>query len=440
MEILIKASQLILSLSILVIIHELGHYLAARLFKVRVEKFYLFFNLWFSLFKFKKGDTEYGVGWLPLGGYVKIAGMIDESMDKEQMKQPPKPHEFRSKPAWQRLIIMVGGVVFNLFLATFIYIIILSSHGEEYLPPQNLKYGIVAEPLGVEIGLQTGDNILELDGKKVYCFLDIRKDLLLGSTMTITIERNGEQMLINIPEGFQGKLLTAKGQGFASPRFPFIVEGFVATSAAKDAGVLPGDHVVGIDGMETWSFDEFRAKIAEYKNQETTLMVKRNGEVLELPISIPEEGVIGATVQPLSKLLKFERRKYSIIAAIPAGVAKVFTSTVDYVRQFGLLFKKEVKVSENLGGFITIGSFFPASWDWLHFWTFTAFLSVVLAFMNILPIPALDGGHVMFLLYEMITRRKPNEKFMEYAQIAGMIILLSLLLFVNFNDIMRLFK
>ncbi len=440
MEILIKASQLILSLSILVIIHELGHYLAARLFNVRVEKFYLFFNPWFSIFKFKKGNTEYGVGWLPLGGYVKIAGMIDESMDKEQMKQPPKPYEFRSKPAWQRLIIMVGGVVFNLVLAALIYIVVLSTKGEEYLPPQNLKYGVVAESLGKEIGLQTGDNILELDGKKVFCFLKIRKDLLLGNPKSITIERNGQPMVLDIPDGFQGKLLQTKGQGFANPRYPFIVDGFAPVSAAKDAGVLPGDHVVGIGGKQTWSFDEFRSTIAEYKNQETNLGILRNGEFIELPISIPEEGVIGATVKPLNQLLQFEHRKYSIIAAIPAGVAKVYTSTVDYIRQFGLLFKKEVKVSENLGGFITIGSFFPASWDWLHFWTFTAFLSVVLAFMNILPIPALDGGHVVFLLYEMITRRKPNEKFLEYAQIAGMVILLGLIVFVNFNDIFRLFK
>jgi regulator of sigma E protease len=440
MEVLIKASQLLLSLSILVVIHELGHFLAARAFKVRVEKFYLFFNPWFSLFKFKRGDTEYGVGWLPLGGYVKIAGMIDESMDKEQMKQPAKPDEFRAKPAWQRLIIMVGGVVFNLFLAALIYMVILSTYGEEYLPPENLKYGIVAEPLGVEVGLQNGDKIIELDGQRIICFLDLRKDLLLGSVKSITVDRNGQVLILDIPEDFQGKLLQAKGQGFVSPRFPFIVEEFMPKSAAKDAGVLPGDQIVGIDTIATWSFDEFSANIANFKNENTTLTVLRDGETLQLPISIPEEGLIGAFVQPIDKLLDFERRKYSVFAAIPAGVAKVYTSTVDYVKQFRLLFKKEVKVSENLGGFITIGSFFPAQWDWLHFWTFTAFLSVVLAFMNILPIPALDGGHVMFLMYELVTRRKPNEKFMEYAQIAGMIILLSLLLFVNFNDIMRLFK
>jgi len=440
MEVLIQASQLILSLSILVLIHELGHYLAARLFKVRVEKFYLFFNPWFSLFKFKKGDTEYGIGWLPLGGYVKIAGMIDESMDKDQMKQPPKPDEFRSKSSWQRLTIMVGGVVFNLILAAVIFMVILSTHGEEYLPPQNLKYGIVAEPLGQEIGLQSGDKIIELDGQAISCFLDIRKDLLLGSPKNMTVQRHGEMIVLDIPDGFQGRLLQAKGQDFASPRFPFIIEGFGASSAAKKAGVLPGDQIIGIGDFETKFFDEFREVIAEFKNKDTDLFVLRNGETLQLPISIPEEGVIGAWAKPLSGILEFERRKYSIIGAIPAGIARVYTSTVDYIRQFGLLFNREVDVSENLGGFITIGSFFPATWDWLHFWTFTAFLSVVLAIMNILPIPALDGGHVMFLLYELITRRKPNEKFMEYAQVAGMLLLLSLLLYVNINDILRLFR
>ncbi|HSV89159.1 MAG TPA: RIP metalloprotease RseP [Bacteroidales bacterium] len=440
MEVLIRAMQFLLSLSILVIIHEVGHYVAARIFKVRVEKFYLFFNPWFSLFKFKRGETEFGLGWLPLGGYVKISGMIDESMDKEQMKQPPQPHEFRSKPAWKRLVIMLGGVTFNLALAVVIYIFMLHFRGEQYLPVQNARYGIVADSLAREIGLKTGDRILMLNDRKPEDFIDIPREFLMGNVHSVTIERNQEIITLDVPSDFFGKLVSTRGERFLTIRYPFIVEAFTEESAARIAGVQPGDHILGIDTVETWSFDEFRRNIINFRNQETTLLVERNGQQLELPITISDQPVIGAYVKPIDQIFEFETRRFSFLAAIPAGIAKAFTTTVDYVRQLGLLFRPEVSITENLGGFITIGSIFSPTWDWLHFWTITAFLSVILAVMNILPIPALDGGHVMFLMYEVITRRKPNEKFMEYAQMAGMIFLFALILFVNFNDVLRLFR
>jgi regulator of sigma E protease len=440
MDVLIKTLQFFLSLSILIIIHEMGHYFAARYFKVRVEKFYLFFNPWFSLFKVKRGETEYGMGWLPLGGYVKIAGMIDESMDREAMKQPPKDYEFRSKPAWQRLIIMLGGVTFNILLAMLIYIVMLGTSGEEYLPAENVKYGIVADSLALEIGMKTGDKIVMLNGEKPEDFMDIPREFIMGNVESVTVDRQGELRTLDVPDNFFGKLVSTRGDRFFSIRYPFIVEAFLPNSAAEKAGVLPGDHIAGIGGVETWSFDEFRNEIGNYRNQETTLLVNRDGESLEIPITIPEEGAIGAYVKPLTDLFEFETRNYSFFAAIPAGITKAYTTTIDYVKQLGLLFRPEVKASENLGGFITIGNIFAPTWDWLHFWTITAFLSVILAVMNVLPIPALDGGHVMFLLYEVVSRRKPNEKFMEYAQMVGMILLLGLILFVNFNDVMRLFR
>ena len=440
MDIIIKASQFLLSLSILIIIHEIGHMLPARLFKTRVEKFYLFFNPWFSLFKFRRGETEYGMGWLPLGGYVKISGMIDESMDKEQMKKPPQPHEFRSKPAWQRLIIMLGGVTANIILAALIYIFMLSITGEKYLPAKNVKYGIVADSLALEIGMQTGDKILMLDGREVDDFYEIPREFVLGNIKNVTVERNGQLIDLEVPEDFFGKLITARMRGFFHIRYPFIVTGFLSSSPAREAGVQVGDHIMGVGGTETWSFHEFASTIQGFRDQQTTLSVERDGATIDLDIYIPEEGRIGAYAKSELELLDFETRQYSIFSAIPAGIAKAYTTTTGYFRELRLLFRPEVKVSESLGGFITIGSIFAPRWDWLHFWTITAFLSIILAIMNVLPIPALDGGHVMFLIYEIIAGKKPGDKFMEYAQMVGMILLLSLLIFVNFNDILRLFR
>ncbi len=440
MEIAIKIIQFILSLSILIIIHELGHFLAARYFNTRVEKFYLFFNPWFSLFKKKIGDTEYGIGWLPLGGYVKISGMIDESMDKEQLKKEPQDFEFRSKPAWQRLIIMLGGVTFNVIFAILIYIFMLFFVGENYLPTKNVKYGIEAGSLAQEIGLQSGDKILYINGKEVDDFWEIPREFILENVSNISVLRDNELINLNVPQNFYATLISNRGEDFISPRVPFMVGGIMNDSAAEQAGVETGDHIVGLNNHETWSFEEFRNIITEHKNQTAELHVLRDGERVSLEIDIPETALIGVYSQPLDQIFEFEKHSYSFLAAIPAGAIKAWNTTVNYIKEIRILFRPEVKASESLGGFITIGSIFAPTWNWVHFWTITAFLSIILAIMNILPIPALDGGHVMFLFYEIIAGRKPGDKFMEVAQTVGMVLLLGLILFAQFNDIMRLFR
>jgi regulator of sigma E protease len=440
MEIAIKVIQFLLSLSILIAIHELGHFLAARYFNIKVEKFYLFFNPWFSLFKKKIGDTEYGIGWLPLGGYVKISGMIDESMDKEQMKQEPKPWEFRSKPAWQRLIVMLGGVTFNVILAILIYIVMLSFTGEQYLPARNVQYGIQADSLAREIGLKTGDKILYINNQEVEDFMEIPREFIMGNAKTVGVERDGQIVTLDVPNDFFAKIISNRGANFMSIRFPFIAEGFVEGSPAKEAGIQKGDHIMGINEIETWSFDEFRAQIGNFAGQDIELQVIRDGERMNFPLKVPDEGLIGVYLKPLNEIFEYQRREYSFLAAIPAGAVKAWNTTVNYLGELRLLFRPEVKASESLGGFITIGSIFAPTWDWVHFWTITAFLSIILAIMNILPIPALDGGHVMFLFYEIIVGKKPSDKFMEYAQTVGMILLLALIIFAQYNDIMRLFR
>jgi regulator of sigma E protease len=440
MDILIKALQFFLSLSILIIIHEIGHMLPARLFNTRVEKFYLFFNPWFSLFKFRRGETEYGMGWLPLGGYVKIAGMIDESMDKEQMKKPPQPHEFRAKPAWQRLIIMLGGVTANLILAALIYVFMLYINGEQYLPSRNLKYGIVADSLARDIGLQTGDRILRLNDREVEDIMDVPREFVLGAVETVTVERDGTPLDIQVPDDFYTRLIANRMGGFFSIGYPFVVADFRPNAPAREAGLLPGDRILGIGQHETSLFDEFAMVVGQFAGKTTTIRVEREGRPLEFEITLGEDGRIGAYARDFRDFLEFETRQYTLLASIPAGIHKAYTTTTGYFRELRLLFRPGVKVSENLGGFITIGGIFAPTWDWVHFWTITAFLSIILAIMNVLPIPALDGGHVMFLLYEIIAGRKPGDKFMEYAQMVGMLLLLSLLLFVNLNDILRLFR
>jgi regulator of sigma E protease len=441
MEILIKATQLILSLSILVIFHEFGHFIASKIFGARVEKFYLFFDPWFSLFKFKKGDTEYGVGWLPLGGYVKISGMIDESMDKEQMKLPPQPWEFRSKPAWQRLIIMLGGVTVNILLAIGIYILMLFTWGEQYLPTAEVKYGIVVDSLGSEMGLRNGDKILSVNGEKVEDFRKIPGKIILDNATTLQVERDGMPTDVKIPEGFLSKMLKQKTPDFISVRIPFVVDGFSKPSTAKDAGILKGDRIVGLNGKPALYFDEFKTAVGNYKGQKVELSLIRNNDTLELPVLVNAEGMIGvAPKHDLSAFFNFSEKKFTFMEAIPAGTVKAYTSVGDYLKSLKLLFAPKVKAYESVGGFITIGNIFPSIWHWESFWGLTAFLSIMLAILNVLPIPALDGGHVMFLLYEIVTRRKPSDKFLEYAQIVGMVLLLALLVFANGNDIVKLFR
>jgi regulator of sigma E protease len=440
MTVLIKILQFILSLSVIVIIHELGHFLFAKLFKTRVENFYLFFDPWFSLFKFKKGETEYGIGWLPLGGYVKISGMIDESMDREQMKKPPQPYEFRSKPSWQRLIIMLGGVFFNFLLAMVLYVVILFSWGETYLPTKNVKYGIVTDSIGHAMGLRDGDKIVSVDGKYIENFYEIIPDIILNERNQITVERDGEMVGIDVDRKFIPYIL--KGQGRIDARLPFMpfeVSDFMKESPAREAGVEVGDRLVGIDGREFRFNDEYVHYLSDKKGKEITANILRDGDSLAIEIKTTDEGMLGVA-RSTGDMLELKTVKYGFFESFPAGVAKGFQTMRDYLKQFKLIFSKDTKAYESLGGFITIGSIFPGMWDWQQFWNLTAFLSIILAIMNILPIPALDGGHVMFLLYEVITGRKPSDKFLEYAQLAGMLILIALLLYANGNDILRLLR
>jgi regulator of sigma E protease len=440
MTILIKILQFILSLSILVIIHEFGHFVMAKFFKTRVEKFYLFFDPWFSIFKIRKGETEYGMGWLPLGGYVKISGMIDESMDKEQMKQPPQPYEFRSKTSWQRLLIMTGGVVFNFVSALIIYVMVLYAWGETYLPTSSVKFGIVTDSIGQSIGLRNGDKILTVDNQYIENFLKITPDIVLNDRKTIQVERDGQVLNIDIPRDYVTKLLKGKGQIDARVPFgPFVVVDFGKESPAREAGILAGDELKGLDGQQFTYYDEFQRYLHENKGRKVILNILREGKMIDIGVNPTQAGMIGV-VRNVEQVFELKTIKYGFIQSVPAGINKGFKTIADYLKQFKLIFSRETKGYESLGGFITIGSIFPGVWDWQSFWNLTAFLSIILAIMNILPIPALDGGHVMFLLFEVITGRKPSDKFLEYAQITGMVILFALLLYANGNDIIRLLR
>jgi len=439
MEIVIKIIQLLLSLSILVIFHEFGHFIAARIFKIRVEKFYLFFDPWFSLFKIKKGETEYGIGWLPLGGYVKIAGMIDESMDREQMKQPPQPWELRSKPAWQRLIVMLGGVTVNILLAISIYVIMLAAWGEQYLPASEVKYGISVDSVGNQMGLRNGDVILSVDNKVVDDFAAIPKTIILEEAKSVQVLRDNQPVDVLIPEGFISMLIKQKTPEFIAVRIPFEAAKFTVGSPAEAGGMKVNDKIIGLNDSILPFFDQFRATIQQYKNSAVRVIVLRGSDTVRLTVDVPEAGLIGVYPKGPANYFTFKEKSYNVITAIPAGVVKTFEQAGNYIKSIKLLFSQE-KAYESVGGFITIGNIFPSTWDWGAFWTLTAFLSIMLAILNVLPIPALDGGHVMFLLYEIIFRRKPSDKFMEYAQIVGMVILFGLLIFANGQDIMKLFR
>jgi len=437
MDILVKALQLILSLSILVIFHEFGHFFFARLFKCRVEKFYLFFDPWFALYKRKVGETEYGIGWLPLGGYVKIAGMLDESLDKAQLQKDPQPWEFRTKPAWQRLLIMIGGVLVNFILAFLLFSMSLFVWGEKYLPTQNVKYGIMCDSLGIEMGLQNGDKIVKVNDKEIDNFKSIIPEILLNDPKKITVNRNGEQKEIFVGNDMISKIIE---QGsFFDARIPFVVSRFAQESVAEKSGLLKGDKIVKLNGQEVLFFDQFKNLIENYKNQEVTITVERDNKELIFPMTISQEGVIGVYPKTsYSDFFELKNKEYSIIGAIPAGFSKGYNEIANYLKQFKLIFSPETGAYKSVGGFIAIGNIFPSEWDWQIFWHWTALLSIMLAVVNILPIPALDGGHVLFLFYEIITRRKPSEKFMEYAQMMGMALLFGLIIFANGNDIMKL--
>lgn len=431
----IKALQLILSLSILVVIHEFGHFIFARMFKIRVEKFYLFFDPWFALFRYKpkNSHTEYGVGWLPLGGYVKISGMIDESMDKEQMSQPAQPWEFRSKPAWQRLVVMVAGVLFNLLLAFFIYSMVLFTWNDTYLPLKNVTQGMEFSQAAKNAGFRDGDILLRADDKELERF-GVRTLLEVADAETVTVLRNGQEVVLTIQEGLMQNLLTDK-EGFATYRVPAVVYQTMEGSAADKAGLMQGDSIVGVNGVPTPLFADLRTALDTNRNREVMLSYYRSGTLQTTAVQVDSAGTLGFYAMTAPQIYQTVTRTYGFFESFPAGINMGIQTLKDYVAQFRYVFTKEG--ASSLGGFGAIGNLFPPQWNWQAFWMMTAFLSVILAFMNILPIPALDGGHVMFLLYEVIVRRKPNEKLMEYAQTAGMILLLALVLYANGMDVVR---
>jgi regulator of sigma E protease len=437
----VRAGQLLLSLSILVILHEFGHYITARWFKCRVEKFYLFFNPWFSIFKKKIGETEYGIGWLPLGGYVKIAGMIDESMDKSALEAPAQPWEFRSKPAWQRLIIMIGGVTVNILLAFVIYAGILMYWGEKKIPNNSVKYGIsIQDSLMYSLGLRNGDRIIAADGQKIDDFNEIIGRLLVSSQLTV--ERDGKQLNLQLPEDLIGQLVEKKkGRSpLLAPRIPAVVSQLDSTMPAYKAGLQKGDVIIGVNGKPTPFFDILKSVVGDNAGKQVAIQYLRNGDTLLANILVSKEGRLGfATLSSREEYIKYsileeQVTKYGFFAAFPAGVKLAIKKLGEYYEQFKLIFQPKTGAYKGVGGFKSMGSIFAPVWDWESFWNITAFFSIVLAFMNMLPIPALDGGHVVFTLIEMITGRKPNQKFLEIAQVVGMVLLLGLMLYANGND------
>lgn len=431
----IRALQLIMALSLLVLVHEFGHYIFSRIFKVRVEKFYLFFDWGFSLFKWKpkNSETEYGIGWIPLGGYCKISGMIDESMDTEQMKQPAQPWEFRSKPAWQRLLIMIGGVLFNFILAMFIYSMIMFTWGESYTDIRKATYGMEFNENAKSLGFVDGDIILKVDDKEVERYsVDLLRAIADGKVVTVL--RDGKEASIEIPEDF-GLLDMGKGTPFMQYRIPAVVDSIMPESAAQLAGIEKGDSITSIGGKEIASWQKLMTRMQEIKEsgmKSVEISVVRDS-VISLTAQLDDTYMLGIT--PASPDYPVERITYSLAESFPAGISYGWGVLKGYVSDFKYLFSKEG--AQSVGMFGTIGSLFPAAWDWHQFWLMTAMLSLILAVMNILPIPALDGGHVVFLLIEVITGRKPSDKVLEYAQMTGMIILLGLFLLATFNDAMR---
>lgn len=440
-ETFIKAAQFFLSLSFLIILHELGHFIPAKLFKTRVEKFYLFFDPYFSLFKKKIGGTEYGIGWLPLGGYVKISGMIDESMDKEHLNADPKPWEFRSKPAWQRLIIMLGGVTVNLLLAMVIYAMILFTWGDEYLKTENAIYGIECSDFAESLGFKNGDKILTVDGVYYESFTDLPQAILISGASLVRIERDEEVLELTLPKDLISRFIEQEiEEPFIGIAWPYIAQKFEPGSVAEAYGVIKGDQLIALNGEEALYFSDYVNRIPELVGQEINLTVLRKRDTLSFNFPLNETGRMGIYYVPPSELISYDKRNFSFFESFPAGTSMAFNKLDAYVQQFKLILNPETGAWKGLGGFITMGNQFKPHWDWQHFWNFTAFLSVILAFMNILPIPALDGGHVMFLLGEIITGRKPSDKLLEYAQVFGFIILMSLLVLANGNDIIKLFK
>lgn len=440
-EVGIKAAQFILSFSILIVFHEFGHYITAKWFKCRVEKFYLFFNPWFSLWKKKKGETEYGLGWIPLGGYVKISGMIDESMDKEAMKQPPQPHEFRSKPAWQRLIIMLAGIIVNVILAIIIFIMIMWVWGREYLPPANAKYGIVTDSLAKKIGLRDGDIVYKVDEDSLTNINALRGKIILKEAKTLTVQRGDSTFELRLPDDIVEKLNTKAEVDFIGIRAPFIIKKISKESNSEKAGLMIGDRVIGIDSAETLFYNDIQDAIKDKKEQTVQVKILRGKDTLVKAVQLDKNARFGVNVENLTDMgFEFKTERYNFIQSIPEGFSECWSTLGRYMTGLRQLFTGKAKASESVGSVLSIGGIYPGVWDWHIFWTLTAVFSIILAFMNILPIPGLDGGHALFTLVEMITGRKPSDKFLEYAQIVGMVLLLGLMAYALGLDIWRIFK
>ena len=435
---LIKGAQLLLSLSILVVLHELGHFIPAKIFKTRVEKFYLFFDVKFSLFKKKIGETVYGIGWLPLGGYVKISGMIDESMDTEQMAQEPQPWEFRSKPAWQRLIIMLGGVTVNFLLAFFLFIMMLFVWGTKYSTKDDIKYGYSVAKTLENYGFQQGDRVISINGEPFEDLtIDINKYIMFRDVNNIKVEHSdGSVEDIKIPEDIGTQLFEAGDLPALTPRYPFELDSITPDSPAEIAGLQPTDKIVAINGNPVKYYADLTYQIKNSDSDELLVKVERNNQLEELRIKPNEDKIIGIYARPSDlEFIKFNQKDYGFTESVSAGISNGYWEVKDYLAQFKYIFTK--KGATQIGGFAAIGNMFPPVWNWQAFWYLTAFLSIMLGVLNLLPIPALDGGHVMFLLYEMVSGRKPGDKFMEYAQMVGFFILIALVLFANGNDIYK---
>ena len=445
MEILIKVFQFILSLSLIIVLHEFGHYLPAKYFKIKVEKFYLFFDVKFSLFKKKIGDTVWGIGWLPLGGYVKIAGMIDESMDKEQMAKPPEPWEFRSKPSWQRLIIMLGGVTVNFILAIIIYIGLAYSYGSSSIPLNSISGGyLIDNPILLESGFKTGDKILSFDGNDLRTYSELRKSIISASTYEV--DRDGERLQISLPNDFLGKLSSSDNTSLFELRKPFIIQSISEESLNKDYDIRQGDIIASLNGEEVKYFDQLVPLLEKNKSRTVEVVLLRDSFKIQKTLNVNEDGKLGfmsgANINDMIDLgyLEVTKNSYSFIESIGIGTSNFVSFFGFYLEQFAAIFNPSTGAYKGLGGFLAIGNIFPGTWDWQSFWDRTAILSVMLGVLNLLPIPALDGGHAMFLVYEMISGRKPSDKFLETVQVIGFIILLSLVIFANGNDIYKLFN
>lgn len=436
-----KTAQFILSFSIIVVLHELGHFIPARLFGARVEKFYLFFNPGFSLWKKKIGDTEYGLGWIPFGGYVKISGMIDESMDKEQMNKAPESYELRSKPAYQRLIVMLGGVIVNVILAIVIFIGIAWFWGDNFLPAKNLSYGIHPTEISKKMGLQDGDIIVGLDQKELKDFFELESKIVLEDAKTIQIKRGDSTLSLAIPTTVAAELSNANNAtALVLPLFPVIVDSIGRSAVMVEGSFQKNDTLLSINGESVKYQHEFIEVKKKYSDSLVTVIAKRGMDTVTVRTLINNKAQLGLFVKLPMQLFKTVHQAYSFAEAIPTGIQRCFTTLDNYVTGIKQIFTGKVNPNDSLGSLISIGNTFPSQWDWERFWTLTAVFSIVLGFMNVLPIPALDGGHALFILFEMITGRKPSDKFMEYAQIAGMVLMFGLMLYALGLDFWRLFK